>query len=589
MHTIGLHWGDYCAMAIYMVAVVLLGLKFSKHEDNSEDYLLGGRNIPWIAVGISCLMSLLSTYSLVMIPSEIYNNGLSLWVLDLLMPVMAIMAFMLFVRFYFKLNAFTPFEYLERRYDKNVRVLVASIYSYVRILYLAMVLFATSKVFEGGAGWPPWVTILVVGIIGILYTVMGGMRAVVWTDVLQFFVLIGGLGVAVIVLCMKVDHGFWGAVTYAIDHGHGAGKFADPSFYTCNPYVRLSFWLILISRVLGPMTQGASDQITIQRLLSTNSYKSAFKAMVTSSCLTVPFTLILWFIGLAIFSFYSQNPDPAVTGDTAFFKFISTQLPVPIPGLIMAAMLAAVMSTLDSGINSMSAIWLKEFHLQYIRRDIPDKEQVKISRYATFAVGTVSVVLGIAIVYSSSWLGQSVVEAATIFTAFEVIIFPAFLFAVLSRRANSSLIWIMAGLLWGIKFGMVTWYVITKRVAHSWTPGEALGLGGAISYIWILVPSVIFIVLLTIWSIKYFAQHKKVVWLLATALFPAGYTYSMILWYYYSNTTVSDKPLGLSFQWVGFPVFIVLFVVGFIALYLSPRQPARKWSGLTIWDANSAE
>jgi SSS family transporter len=581
---INLTFWDYGAMLLYLVAVVVIGLWFSKNEKDSEDYLLGGRSMPWAAVGISCLMSLLSTYSLVMVPGEIFNHGLSMWVFGLISPFISILAFRVFVGFYFKLKSFTPFEYLEHRYDKRIRLLVAILYTYTRLVYLAMVLFATSKVFEGGAGWPAWITILVVGIIGILYTVMGGMKAVIWTDVMQFFVLVGGIGFAVVVLCYKIDGGFVKAITYAFENGRGLDRFTDADFYYLNPYIRLSFWLIIIERTTGAFSMGASDQITIQRFLSTSSYKNAFKAQLTASFLTLPFTLVLWFIGLAIFTFYSLNPDSAVTaGDTAFFNFVSTQLPAPIPGLIMAAMLAAVMSTLDSGINSMAAIWLKEVHEKYVDPNMSGKKQVKISRWATAIVGVTAVAIGLVISCSSEWLGQTVVEAATIFYAFDAIVFPAFLYAVISKRANSVLIWITAALLWGLKCGTLTWYTITKKIALVWKSGEPLGLAGPISINWVIIPLCIFAVIFVIWLIKKNSTGEKKLLYLGASLFPAGYAVATLIWYIASHTLVIESPMVLSFQWVGFPVIIAYLVIGMIGLSLSKVQPEKKHKGLVLW------
>jgi SSS family transporter len=587
MNGINLTGLDYSAMVLYLLAVVVMGFYFSKDEKNSEDFLLGGRKIPFIAVGISCMMSMLSTYSLVMVPGEIFNNGLSMWVMNLAVPILQIPAFLIFIRFYFKLNSFTPFEYLEYRYDKHVRLLVAVLYTYSRAIYLAMVLFATSKVFEGGAGWPAWLTILVVGTIGVLYTVMGGMKAVVWTDVLQFLVLVGGLIVAVTVLCFKIDGGFWGAITYSFSNGHGVDRFAEPQFYLCNPYVRLSFWLILIGRFITPRTQAASDQITIQRLLSTSSYKNAFKAQLTSTCLNIPFTLVLWFLGFAIFTYYSQNPDPRVTsGDTAFFTFVATKLPAPVPGLIMAAMLAAVMSTLDSGINSLSAIWLKEYHEKYINKKMSDREQVRVSRISTTLFGVFAIGIGLVVACSSEWLGQSVVEAATIFHVFEVIVFPAFLFAVLSKRATSTLVWILAALLWGMKFGMLTWYTLSKRAGRVWSQTLELGFGGPINIYWIIIPLILSAGMFLIWLHVKKSTGSKKLFLLGLSIFPFGYSLATTLWYIFSNTTLAEKPLELSFQWVGFPVTIALFLIGFLGLRVSKIQPEEKYCGLTLGTMN---
>ena len=578
---IELSFWDYGAMLLYMAAVVVIGLRFSKDEKSSEDYLLGGRQLPWLAVGISCLMSLLSTYSLVMVPGEIFSHGLSMWVLGLIAPVCSIFAFLIFTRFYFRLNSFTPFEYLERRYDKKVRGLVATLYTYTRIVYLGMVLFATSKVFEGAAGWPAWLTILIVGIVGIVYTIFGGMKAVVWTDVLQFFVLVGGVGFAVVMLCIKIDGGFFGAISYALEHGRGPTRFSEPSFYLLNPYVRLSFWLILVDQLLGPINMAASDQITIQRLLSTSSYKNAFKAQVSASLLSWPFTLMLWFIGLAIFTFYSLNPDPQVTsGDTAFFIFINTQLPSPIPGLILAAMLAAVMSTLDSGINSMATIYLKEFHQKYKEPDMTPEREVTVSRWATSYAGIIAVGLGLLIACSSSWLEQTVVESATIFYALSSIILPAFLYAVFSKRASSFLVWISAGILWGLQFGTMTWYLVTKKAAQGWEPNQPLGWSGAISFYWALIPAALAIIIITIWRLK----KTRPVWLLSLGLFPAGYAVSIFLWSVCSNWLNNGKPMELSFQWIGVPVIIAYALIGIIGLRLCRVQPEEKYHDLVYFE-----
>lgn len=574
---------DYAAMLLYLVAVVAMGLYFSKNEDTSEEYLLGGRRMPWYAVGISCLMSLLSTYSLVMVPGEIFNHGLSLWMMSLLAPVLTVLSFLLFIRFYFKLGSFTPFEYLELRYDKRIRMLIAAIVLYTRAMWLAMVLFSTAKVFEGGAGWPAWVTILVVGIIGILYTVMGGLKAVIWTDVLQFFVLVAGMGVAIFILIQHIDGGAVGAVSYAFEHGRGPTRFADPGFYVMNPYVRLTFWLLLLSAIMGPLGTAASDQVNIQRLLSTSTYKESLKAQITSASISLPFTLMLWFVGLSIFSYYSQNPDPRVTaGDTAFFIFVSTKLPPPIPGLILAAMLAAVMSSLDSGINSLATVWLKEFHEKFIKRDMTDRQQVNVSKIATVAIGVFAMAFAITISMTSEKLGHSVVEAATIFYALGVVVIPAFLFAVLSPKASSAMIWILASLSWGMNFATTTWHIATKYVAAHWQDGEPLGLGGPISVWWVVIPLLVSIVPFMIWISARRKDNQLHLGRLSLALLPLGYGLGATIWYLSSSFIPVEGPKALSFQWVGFPGTLLFLVGGFIFLKFSKEQPLSKYQGLTL-------
>jgi Na+/proline symporter len=328
-----MHYIDYAVIAAYMLAVVGIGFYFSRNEKSSEDYLLGGRNMPYLAIGLSCMMSLTSSISIVMIPGEIFRNGLTLFIGGFLSILLIIPCFLVFTRFYFKLGSFTPYEYLEFRYDRNVRTLVACTSLYLRISYLGMVLYTTSKIFEGAYGWEYWQTILLVGIIGIAYTVMGGMKAVVWTDVLQFFVLALGFIVIVAVLCGNIEGGAWGAVSYAFEHGRGVPQFSTADFYKVSPYVRLTFWMLLLGIITSVISDATTDQITIQRLLSTKDWKAGLKSQVTNALTGLPFSLALWFVGLALFTYYTQHPDPGLKdADGALFRFISTKLPSPMGG-----------------------------------------------------------------------------------------------------------------------------------------------------------------------------------------------------------------------------------------------------------------
>lgn len=577
MNHVQLHSADILFLIIYLLFITGIGLYFIRNQRTSEEYLLGGRRMPWLAVGISYMMAQMSTYSLVMVPGEIFNHGVSYFVPGLLFPLLALGAFYIFIRFYFRLNSFTPFEYLERRYSVSVRVLVVVMYLWTRLIYLSMVLFSTSKVFEGGAGWKPWFTILLIGVIAIVYTVMGGMKAVIWADVAQFVVLVVGFSIAVYYCIRMVDGGFAGAITYAFEHGHGMSEFGKSEFYSWNPYVRLSFWFISIGLLVEALMYSCADQISIQRLLSTSSYENAKKAMIVNTFLSMPFTFVLWFIGFAIFSFYSQYPDPRVTsGDTAFFTFITTQLPSPFPGLLFAAMLAAAMSTLDAGLNSLSAVWVKEFHAKYISQSASESGQVKLSRYATIGVGFFVIFWGIIIATTSENLRQSVLEAAAIFQSFTFIIVPTFLIAVTSRRANSRLIWLNLSVCCGINLMMVVWYVLSNR-SHA-------PLSGPISLLWIIVPLTVTVLIVPFLMLL----RRKAFFNLAVCgmmLFSLGCSLAGSFWYVMSHYTQGG---ALSFQWAGFPGMIVSFVVGYACLPFCKVPPREKYFGLTLRSQNEA-
>ena len=246
MNQIGLGWGDYSVIAMYFASMLAIGWYFSKRNDNATDFLLGGRKMPYFPIAVSMLMTVFSSWSLVMGPGEIYNHGLDWGVLGYISPFFGVLGVMIFTRFFFKIEAFTPFEYLAFRYDKYARLAAALGNSYSQILYAGTVLLTTGKIFEAAAGWAPWKTILVIGVISLIYTGSGGMKAVVWTDFIQFFVMLAGILVLVVTLCVSVKGGAWGAVTYAFEHGHGLSRFGEKEFYSLWPYVRLNFWALLL-------------------------------------------------------------------------------------------------------------------------------------------------------------------------------------------------------------------------------------------------------------------------------------------------------------------------------------------------------
>lgn len=578
-----MHWMDYAVMVIYMLIVLAIGFYFSKNEKDSEDFLLGGRSMPYVAIGLSCMMSLLSSISIVVLPGEIFNNGLTLFSLSSTLGLfLAIPCFLLFIRFYFKLGSFTPYEYLEYRYSSGVRTVIALSALYTRMIYLGTVLFTTSKIFEGAYGWPAWLTILLVGVIGIAYTVMGGMKAVVWSDVMQFVVLIGGFIVVVIILCVKIDGGAWGAISYAFENGRGVPQYTTAEFYKISPYIRLSFWLLLIGAVLGPLTNACSDQIAIQRFLSTKNWKEGFKSQIVATFTAFPFVLILMFVGLALFTFYAQNPDAGLKdADGVFFYFIATHLPSPLPGIFMAAMLAAIMSTLDSGMNSLATIWLKEVHQKYISKNMNSLKEVNVSRWATLMVGIIAIILGLLLDSSGKWLAQSAAEIGVLFALFSAMILPAFLFAVLSSRANSTLIWLLTAYSVGDAIASKLWYALSRSTEQAWNPGESLSWAGPISIWLVLIPLFVSLLFVVIWRLNKQAGARMRLSLLLAAAFPLGVTQGMAIWYFFS-ASITDMPMALSFAF-HLPVTLI---AGFIALRCCPKQPKEKYQGLTLGTIN---
>ncbi len=577
------NWLDYLIIAAYFIAVIGIGVYCSRGEKNSENYLLGGRRMPFVAVGLACMMSLLSSVSLVMVPGEIFNHGLTLFAISGLIGLpLGIPCYLMFTKFYFRLGSFTPYEYLEYRYDPTVRAVVAISAFYSRTMYLAMVLYTTAKIFEAAYAWPSWFSVLLVGVVGIVYTVKGGAKAVVWTDVLQFFVLFGSFAAVIAALCSRIDGGAFAAVSVAFREGHGLPQFAQTDFYSLSAYVRLLFWLMLWNAVVTPLTSACSDQITIQRLLSTSSWQEGFKAQCVATVSALVFTLLLWFVGLAVFTYYRQNPDPALgpgCGDAAFFRFVATNLPSPLPGLFMAGMLAAIMSTLSAGINSMATVWLKEIHQKFINRALPAGDEVRVSKLATLWIGVFAILFGLALELSGKWLTQSVSEVGTIFGLLGAAILPAFLFAVLSNRANAKLIWGYTCFAFGEGIAMNCWYALSRSSEQAYRQDPAAGFGwaGPLEFACVAIP----LALGVLPGLPYLRRSLRNNWrgklsgLVSMLCF--GVAEAMLIWYLYSQS-ITDTPRARSFAFF----LPVSFLGAFLILWFCPKQPREKYQGLTL-------
>ena len=573
---------DYVVIAIYTSVVVGIGLFFSREKRNSETYLLGGRTMPAWAIGIACMMSLLSSVSIVMTPGEIFNYGMTYFLTSIISPFLSIPCYMLFARFYFRLKCFTPYEYLEYRYDKTVRCVVALASFYTKVTYIGMVLYTSAKIFEGAFRWPAWFSILLVAIVGVGCCFVGGSKAVVWTDVFQAVICFGGLMAVCCILCWKIQGGFSAAIGTALADGHGMPQFREPEFYSISPYVRLLFWTMLYGSIANCLTNACSNQIAIQRYLSCRNWKEGLKSQLVSICSGLGFTFILFFIGLALYTYYKQSPEAGIVhgnGDIALFHFVRTYLPTPFTGLFIAAMLAAIMSTVSGATNSMAGVYLKEFHGRFFNHHMSDQDEFRVLRISTLLIGLGSVALAMGLVFAGSWLKQSVTEVGAIFNLFGAIILPAFLCAVLSRRASSALIWAVTFFSIGENVALNVWYALSRAAVQAYEadPSHGFGWGGRLSFAYVWPFFVAALLLLLPWV----AMKKRPLWaklaaIVSMALVGAGT--GMLMWYAFSQAFVKMTPLARSFSF-GLPIPLL---IALLALKFCPVQPREKWQGLTL-------
>lgn len=395
---------DLIICLVYLLVSVYIGCICGKKQTDTENYFLAGRTMKWWPIAISLFASLFSAISYIAMPGEAYNFGCTM-LLAMLIPVIALpVSLFVFMRFFYNLKLWTVNEYLEKRFSVAIRCLSGVIFLVVRLVYLGVVLYATAILMESCMGWPPWLSILVVGVFSTLYTSFGGMEGVVWTDVMQFFVLFGGILAVIGFVAWCVPDasgstaGLSGIWEYAAGHQRLFNVGPDSDFFTWSAKVRISIWPMLFGlpfALIGP----AIDQINLQRCMSCKDFREVAWAVSANTLSQIPICFLFYFGGLAVLFYFGElRPlSPLPVGDAAFCRFISHELPVGIRGIVSAGVLAAVMSTMTSVLNSLSAVFVKDIYQRILRPGRDDRHYLRAAKLATLLTGVVSLGTGLGI------------------------------------------------------------------------------------------------------------------------------------------------------------------------------------------------
>jgi SSS family solute:Na+ symporter len=351
---------DLAVIFAYLVGLSGIGIYFSKKQSSREEYFLGNRQMPWLIVGVSLVATLISAMTYLSVPGEAIKFGIgffsSLLAYPLVIPVVNRVVIPVIVR----LPIRSVYEYLEKRYGGGIRSLGAAAFVSSRLLWIGLIIYTTSFAVSTMTGANIKSIILVIGLVTTLYTTLGGMRAVIWTDFSQFLLMLGSIVLVPIYIAFRTGTGpsFWWHVFSE------AGR-TEVRLFSFDPAVRVTVLGMLIEIFFWNICTHSSDQLAVQRYLSTPSLTAARRTLWVSTICTVTLISLLVFCGIALFAFdYLQSGLPlqvfqreiASHADQALPRFIATELPHGISGLLLAAVLAAAMSSLSSGINSISNV-----------------------------------------------------------------------------------------------------------------------------------------------------------------------------------------------------------------------------------------
>ena len=382
---------NYLVIGLYFGLLAWIGWFFSKRQKNTNDYFRGGKRIPWWVAGLSIFGTALSAITFMAIPAKAYSTDWSYLLFNSGIVLVAPLIIFLFIPFYRKLNITTAYEYLEQRFNTATRIITSLAFIFFQIGRMGIVLFLPSIALNVVTGIDIFLCIGLMGIFSLIYTMMGGIEAVVWTDALQVVILLGGAILAVVIISFNVQGGFTGIIAT----GASDAKFhlADTRFDLTNP----TLITVLVATLFANITTYGTDQTIVQRYLTTSTEKMAAKSVWTNAVLTIPASLIFFFVGTALYVFFKENPlliNPTIPDpDAVFPSYIFTQMPQGISGLLIAGIFAAAMSTLSSSMNSSATAYMVDIHYRFgWSKDIGG---LRLPRIATLLLGLAGIAFGL--------------------------------------------------------------------------------------------------------------------------------------------------------------------------------------------------
>ncbi|MEM9365769.1 MAG: sodium/solute symporter [Planctomycetota bacterium] len=425
---------NYGVLITYLIAVVGVGVYFTRKNQNTNDFFRGGQRIPWWAAGCSIFATMLSSLTFTGIPSKAFAQDWVYAIGNFMIPVVAILAVYVAMPFFRRIDATSAYEYLERRFNRTVRLFGSTSFILFHVFRMAVVLSLTGLALAVATPLSPFQAVLLMGILSIVYCTMGGIEAVIWTDTLQTVVLLGGAILALAWLIAGVDDGVSGLLSSASD----AQKFQWANLHWDPMNSQVAFWVIIVGAIAQNTSSYTADQAVVQRYMTTVDQKLAARSIWTNAVLTVPATLLFFGIGTALFAFYQSHPeklDPTITTDQVFPLFIAREMPIGVSGLIVAAVFAAAQSTVSTSMNSTATAVVTDFMRPW---HVCKSEQsyLRVARYSTCILGLAGTLIGL--VFVDPEIKSLFDEFIKVVGLFIGVLGGLFVLGAMTRRANTT-------------------------------------------------------------------------------------------------------------------------------------------------------
>ena len=441
---------DWIIIAVYALGTIGLGWYYGRQQTTTKEYFVGSGDMPWFLIGVSLFATLLSTITYLSIPGEMLGKGPIYLASLLAFPLVYLVVAYLILPVYMKNRVTSAYELLELRVGLSVRMLGAVMFLSLRLVWMSLLVYLAAKamsVMMGvGPEWIPYI-VLVTGFVSVMYTSLGGLRAVVVTDLIQTILLFGGALLVIAMITYDMG-GFGWFPTQWQDH------WDSQPLITFDPKVRVSVFGTVLSVLIWNVCTAGGDQVSVQRFMSTRDVKTARRALMTQLVVGSVITLTLALVGFALMGYFQvhtgflpEGMTLVANADDIYPRYISYHLPMGVSGVVVAAMFAAAMSSIDSGVNSITAVVMTDFCERFGYHPKTEKGHMLAARCLAFGVGAI-VVIGSS--FMESIPGNITSITGKTANLLVTPIFCLFFFALFVPKVRSVTVWI------GWFFGVTT-------------------------------------------------------------------------------------------------------------------------------------
>ncbi len=463
---------NYSILIVYLLAMVGIGAWFAGRQKTTEDYFLGGRKMPWLIVGMSMYASLTSAITFIALPATAYKENISFLVVSLVSPLVAPFLILIFYPFYHRLRVVTSYEYIDHRFGRPARFAVSGLFILARLGWLGTVIYAPALALSTVTSIPLAICIVMMGAMATLYTALGGLAADIWTDVAQFVIMIGGAIWLVVTLVTQVPDGAAGILKLASDTGRLHILSLDFNLYAMSGIV------VAITYFFQLMQDYGTDQTTVQRMMAIPTLRGVAKAIFFNAVVDFVIVATLLFIGLGLFAYHAAFPEMLPDGlknDQLLPYYIIHALPDGVSGLLITALFAAAMSSMDSGISCVSTVIVNDFVKPLRGGSDNDAQDLRLARWLTFALGVFAT--GLAFYISS--FNQLIEAYSSIISLFNAPILALFLLGIFSRRCQ------LGHWIFGAALGVAANLCVQNYTKVHWIYYFPLSLGLSFGAAWL--------------------------------------------------------------------------------------------------------